>query len=72
MNDIIKVVKFLEKSGLLMKGVSETVWNKAKELEGGFLGMLLATLAVSLLGSASAGIWALRAGEGTIRAVYNF
>ena len=31
--------------------------------------MLLATLAVSLLGSASAGSWALRAGEGTIRVV---
>ena len=31
MKDIIKIVKSLEDSGLLLKGVSETVQNKAKE-----------------------------------------
>ena len=31
MNDIVKIVKSLEKSGLLIKGVSETIKNEAKE-----------------------------------------
>ena len=42
--DIIKIVKSLEDSGLLLKGVSETVQNEAKEQKGGFLSMLLGTL----------------------------
>ena len=37
MEEIIKVVKSLEDSGLLLKGVSETIQNEAKEQEGGFL-----------------------------------
>ena len=40
MNDIIKIVKSLEESGLLIKGVSETIKNEAKEQKGRFLGML--------------------------------
>ena len=39
MNDIMKTVKSLEESGLLIKGVSETVKNEAKEQRGGFLSM---------------------------------
>ena len=31
MEDIIKIVKFLENFGLLLKGVSETIQNEAKE-----------------------------------------
>ena len=31
MNDIMKIVKSLEESGLLIKGVGETIKNKAKE-----------------------------------------
>ena len=31
MEDIIKIVKSLEDSGLLLKGVSETIQNKAKK-----------------------------------------
>ena len=31
MNDIIKIVKSLEESGLLKKGVSEKIKNEAKE-----------------------------------------
>ena len=34
--DIIKIVKSLEDSGLLSKGVTETVQNEAKEQKGGF------------------------------------
>ena len=47
MEDIIKIVKSLEDSGLLLKGVSETVQNDAKEQKGGFLSMLLGTLGAS-------------------------
>ena len=37
MEDIIKEVKSLEDPGLLLKGVSETIKNEAKEQKGGFL-----------------------------------
>ena len=47
---IIKIVKSLEDSGLLLRGVSKTVQNKAKEQKRGFLSMLLDTGA-SLLGN---------------------
>ena len=49
-NDILKIVKSLEDSGVLLKGVSETIQNEAKEQKGGFLSMLLGTLGASLLG----------------------
>ena len=48
--DIIKIVKSLEDSGLLLKGVTETVQNEVKEQKGGFLSVLLGTLGASLLG----------------------
>ena len=44
MEDIIKIVKSLEDSGLLLKGVTETVQNEVKEQKGEFLSMLLGTL----------------------------
>ena len=40
MEDIIKIVKSLEDSGLLLNGVSETIQNETKEHKGGFLSML--------------------------------
>ena len=40
----MKITKSLEESGLLIKGVSETIKNEAKAQEGGFLRMLLGTL----------------------------
>ena len=51
MNHIIKIVKSLEDSALLLKGVTETVQNEVKEQKGGFLNMLLGTLGASLLGN---------------------
>ena len=48
MDDILKIVKSLEDSGVLLKGVSETIQNEAKEQKGGFLSMLLGTLSASL------------------------
>ena len=51
MNNIMKIIKSLEKSGLLIKGLSETIKKEAKEQKGGFLSMLLGTLGASLLGN---------------------
>ena len=74
MGGILKIVKSLEDSGVLLKGVSETIQHEAKEQRGGFLGMLLGTLGASLLsdvlskGLSGRGVF--RAGEGTIRAGY--
>ena len=66
MKDLIKIVKSLEDSGLLLKGVTETVQNEVKEQKGGFLSMLLGTLGASLLGNILAGKGINRAGEGAI------
>ena len=41
MSGVIKIVKSLEESGSLIKGVSKTIENEAKEQKGGFLSMLL-------------------------------
>ena len=74
MDDILKIVKSLEDSGVLLKGVSETIQNEAKEQRGGFLGMLLGTLGASLLGDLLtknlAGKETIRAGEEAITAGY--
>ena len=50
MDDLIKIVTSLEDSGLLLKGVTESVQNEVKEQKGGFL-RLLGTLGASLLGN---------------------
>ena len=65
MEDILKIVKSLENSGLLLEGVSETIKNEAKEQKRGFLSMLLGTLRASLLRNMLAGKGVRRAGEGT-------
>ena len=70
MEDIIWIVKSLEDSGLLLKGVSEAIQNEAKEQKGGFLSMLLGTLGASLLGNILAEKGINRAGEGIVRASY--
>ena len=51
MNDIMKIIKSLEETSLLIKGVSKTIKNEAKEQKGGFVIMLLGTLGASLLGN---------------------
>ena len=65
--DIMKIIKPLEKSGILIKGISEAIKNEAKEQRGRFLPMLLRTLAASILGNTLTGKGVIRAGEGTIR-----
>ena len=78
-HDTIKIVKSLEDSDLLLKGVTETVQNEVKEQKGGFLSMLLGTLGARLLGNllTGKGIYRVekgkgkginRAGEGIVRA----
>ena len=67
MNDIMKIIKLLEKSGILLKGVSKTIENGTKEQRGGFLSMLLATLGASLLGNLLTGKGIMRAGDGIVR-----
>ena len=70
MEEIIKIVKSIEDSGLLLKGVSETIQNEGKEQKEGFLRMLLGTLGASLLGNILADKGMNRAGEGFLRAGY--
>ena len=74
MEDLIKIVKSLEDSGLLLKGVTESVQNEVKEQKSGFLSMLLGTLGTSLLGNLltekgvnTKGKGIHRAGEGILR-----
>ena len=70
MKDISKIVKYLEDSGFLLKGVSETIKDEAKEQKRGFLIMSLGTLGASLLGNMLAGKGIIRAGERTARGGY--
>ena len=71
MDDILKIAKSLENAGVLLKGVSETIQNEAKEQTGGFLSMLLGTLGASLHGNilskGLSGKGVIRAGEGSKR-----
>ena len=62
--DIIKIVKSLDDSGLLLEGVTETVQNEVKEQKGGFFSMLLGTLGAILLGNLLTGRGINRAGKG--------
>ena len=66
MKDIITIVKCLEDSGLLLKGVSKTIQNEAEEQKGECPSMLLRTIGASLLGNKLAGKRINRAGEGVI------
>ena len=68
MQDIIKIIKELENSDILLKGVSKTIENEIKEQRGGFLSMLLGTLGASLLGNLLTGKGIIRASDGIVRA----
>ena len=69
MQDLLKIVKSLEYSGILLDRITETVKNEVKEQKGGFLSMLLGTLS-DLLTKNLSGRGVIRAGEGTNRAGY--
>ena len=64
MNDTIKIVQALEYSNILLKIVTKIIKNETKEQKEGFLGMLLGTLSVNLLGNMLAGNGIVRAGSG--------
>ena len=64
MNYIMKIVQTLEDSNILLKGVTETIKNEAKEQKGGFLSILMGTLGASLLGNLLAGKGIVRASSG--------
>ena len=68
MNDIMKIVKSPDKSGLLIKGLSKAIKKESKQQRRGFLEMLLATFGASLLGNLLTVKATIRADEGTIRA----
>ena len=71
MNGIMKTIKALEKSGILLSGVGKIIENEVKEQNGGYLSMLLGTLGASLLGNlltGSKGIMEGKEEEGIMRA----
>ena len=70
MQDLLKKVKSLEDSGMLLDGITEALKNEVQEQKGGFLCMLLGTLGTSFLGNMLAGRGVIRAAEGTVRAGY--
>ena len=72
MKDIMEIVKSFEDPGLLIKGASERIKNKAKKQKGGFPQMLLGTSGASLLGNLLTGKGTIRAGEGTMITGENF
>ena len=53
---------------MLIKSVSKTIKNEAKEQKGGIFSMLLGTLSVRLLGNLLKAKHSVRAGKDTIRA----
>ena len=59
----MKILKSPEEPGLLIKGISKTIKTEAKEQKGGFLSMLLGTLAAGILGNAFAGKGVIRADQ---------
>ena len=67
LQDILGIVRSIEDSGLLLKGVNERIKNEAKEQREGVLSMLLGALGPSLSGNMLAGKGVIRAGEGTAR-----
>ena len=74
--DIIKIIKSLEDSGLLLEGVetvqneakeqkhTETVQNEVKEQKEGLFSMLLVTLGANLLGNPLTGKGAIAMSQG--------
>ena len=65
----MKIVKSLEESGLVIKGVTQISKNEVKEQRGGFLGMLVGA---SLLGNLLTGKGVIKAAGGLIRAIESF
>ena len=67
-HDFIKIVKSLEDSGLLIKGITAAIQNEVKEKKGGFLSMLLGILGTSFLGNLLTGKGVIATSQG--QAIY--
>ena len=74
MQDLLKIVKSLEDSGILLDGITEAAKTEVKEQKGCFLSILVGTLGASSLGDLLtknlSGRGVVRAGEGAIIAGY--
>ena len=68
----MNLVKSREESELLIKEISKTIKNEAKEQKRGFFSVFLGTLAASILGSVLTRRGVIRAAEGTVRAGKDF
>ena len=68
MDDIIKTVKSLEKSDLLIDGVTETIKHEIKNQEGGFLGAMIAPTTSSLMQLVVSSLVNAVTGKGVMRA----
>ena len=64
MNNIMKIVRTLENSNILLKGFTKTIKGQTKEKKGRFLSMLLGTLEAILLGNFLSRKTIVRAGYG--------
>ena len=68
--DIIKIAKSLEHSGLLLKGATETTQKEVREQNGRFFSILLGKLVASFLGNLLTDKGTIGAGERTVRPGY--
>ena len=62
--DVMKIVKSLDDSGLFTKGAIQTTENETKWQKGSFFGMLSGTLGENLVGNMQAGKSIVREGYG--------
>ena len=67
MDDIIRIIKLLENSGILIDRISKTVKREIKRQESGFLGMLLGLLSASMLANTIARKGTMGAKKGVVR-----
>ena len=63
MEDVMKIIKSLDESGILIKCVTKTIENETKKQIVGFLAIFSGTVGASLLGNIFAGKSVIRAGE---------
>ena len=64
MNDMMKIFQAFEDSNIFLKEVTKTIKNETRMERGGYLGMLLGTLASTLLENMLIGRGFLRTGYG--------
>ena len=67
MDDIIRIIKLLENSGILIDRISKTVKREIKRQESGFLGMLLGLLSASMLANTIVRKGTMGAKKGVVR-----